>query len=141
MPSLCTLASSLSGLVLLAASSAQETTGEWSKTNPTDADSKMLYEALGGVSSYSPEVTTYLCVYKVNDLETQSSATGATNYNFGVTGCNADKEFVGRCPDLTTFPGCGSFNIFVSSESKTDTPKVTSITGQELKSRGKCQSK
>ncbi|OWY93045.1 hypothetical protein PHMEG_00037696 [Phytophthora megakarya] len=64
------------------------------------------------------------------------ATSGTASYNFGVTGCNADKEFVGRCPDLTSFPECGTYNIFVSSDAK-----VTSITGQQTKSSGKCQSK
>ncbi|KAL3658610.1 hypothetical protein V7S43_016494 [Phytophthora oleae] len=117
MPSLSTLASSL--------------VGEWAKASLTDADSEKLYAALGNVDAYSPEVTTYLCVYKITGLETQGA--GTTNYKFDVTGCNADKEFVGRCPDLTSFPGCGSYNIVVSDN------KVTSITGQKLKATGKCQ--
>ncbi|KAG7380779.1 hypothetical protein PHYPSEUDO_006780 [Phytophthora pseudosyringae] len=96
MPAVSTLASSLLAFVLFAASYAQEATGEWSKASPTDADSEMLYTALENVSAYSPDVTTYLCVYKVNGQETQAAAdTGTTNYKFGVTGCNAGKEFVG----------------------------------------------
>ncbi|KAG1698780.1 hypothetical protein DVH05_014735 [Phytophthora capsici] len=101
-----------------------------SKTNPTDADSEKLYAALGDVDAYSPEVTTYLCVSKIDGLESQG-----TNYKFDVTGCNADKEFVGRCPDLTSFPECGSYSIVISDN------KVTSIIEKKLKSTGKCQGK
>ncbi|EGZ14087.1 hypothetical protein PHYSODRAFT_384730, partial [Phytophthora sojae] len=117
MPSLRTIASSIFALALVSVHGAQ--VGAWTPANVTEADNTLLLSAVGDVGSYSSGVSTYLCVYKVNSLETQAgTAGGATNYNFSLTGCNAGEEFVGRCPDLTSFPGCGSYNIEVSSESK-----------------------
>ncbi|KAE8902307.1 hypothetical protein PF005_g30320 [Phytophthora fragariae] len=130
MPSLRAIASSIFALTLV--SSAQA--GARAKTNVTDADSALLISAVSDVSSYSSGVSTYPCVYKVNSLETQTTSNGATDYNFGVTGCNAGgEEFVGRCPDLTSFAACGNYKIVVSSESKTSKPKVTSVKKQTSK--------
>ncbi|GMF23598.1 unnamed protein product [Phytophthora fragariaefolia] len=128
MPSLHAIASSLFALALVAVPGAQA--ASWTKGNVTESDSSLLYSAVGDVSTYSASVSTYLCVYKVNSLKTQN-VKGTTNYNFGVTGCNAGgEEFVGRCPDLTSFPGCGNYDIVVSSQSKTSKPKVTSVKKQ-----------
>ncbi|KAL4162867.1 hypothetical protein PRNP1_003399 [Phytophthora ramorum] len=139
MPSL----RALFGFALLALSTAQDvTTGRTSDSSTNDANKEMLLAALDDVSAYSDNVDALVCVYEVNTLETQAvSATGAANDNFGVTGCKVDTEFVGRCPDLTTFPSCGNYNIVVSSESKAGTNKVTSITAQKSVSGGKCRTK
>ncbi|KAE8969758.1 hypothetical protein PR003_g28447 [Phytophthora rubi] len=107
MPSLRAIASSIFALALVSAPGAQ-----------------------AGASGAS----TYLCVYKVKSLKKQNGAVaGATKYNFAVTGCNAGEEFAGRCPDLTSFPGCGGYNVVVSSASKTSKPKVTSVKKQASK--------
>ncbi|EGZ14086.1 hypothetical protein PHYSODRAFT_335762 [Phytophthora sojae] len=129
MPSLAAIASSLFALALVGAHGAQA--GAWTKTNVNGMDTALLLSAVGDVGSYSSGVSTYLCVYKVNSLETQAgTASGPTNYNFSLTGCNAGEEFVGRCPDLTSFAGCGSYNVFVAKQSKTSKPKVTSVKKQ-----------
>ncbi|KAF4046336.1 hypothetical protein GN244_ATG01265 [Phytophthora infestans] len=64
--------------------------------------------------------STLICLYKVNMLDVKKDT-----YNYSVTGCKVDPEFVGRCPDLTSFPGCGSYNVVLTSKSKK--PKVMSI--------------
>ncbi|GMF23283.1 unnamed protein product [Phytophthora lilii] len=123
MPSMLAIASSL---LLLTVSGAQASTGVWSKANVTEADHTLLLAGVGDVNNYASDVTTFLCVFKVDSLKIQV-ASGKTNYNFGVTGCNAGEEFVGRCPNLTSFAGCGSYNVVVSKGPKSATPKVTSI--------------
>ncbi|EGZ14085.1 hypothetical protein PHYSODRAFT_335761 [Phytophthora sojae] len=130
MPSLRTIASSFFALALVSVPAAQA--GAWTPANVTEADNTLLISAVSDVSSYSSSVSTYLCVHKVNSLKKQAGKT--SNYSFGVTGCNAGgEEFVGRCPDLTSFPGCGSYNIAVSSDSKTGKLKVTSVKKQAAK--------
>ncbi|EGZ14084.1 hypothetical protein PHYSODRAFT_335760 [Phytophthora sojae] len=130
MPSLRIIASSIFALALVSIHGAQA--AAWTKVNVTEADNTLLLSAVGDVSSYGSSVSTYLCVHKVNSLKKQAGKT--SNYSFGVTGCNAGgEEFVGRCPDLTSFPGCGSYNIAVSSDSKTGKPKVTSVKKQSSK--------
>ncbi|KAE8902302.1 hypothetical protein PF005_g30896 [Phytophthora fragariae] len=132
MPSLRAIASSIFALALVSAPSAQA--GAWVKANVTAADNALLLTAVGDVNAYSSGASTYLCVYKVKSLKKQNGAVaGATKYNFAVTGCNAGEEFAGRCPDLTSFPGCGGYNVVVSSASKTSKPKVTSVKKQASK--------
>ncbi|KAJ8525632.1 hypothetical protein ON010_g15484 [Phytophthora cinnamomi] len=103
----------------------------WTQATVTDADTTLLLSAVGDVSTYSSGVATFLCVYKVNSLETQAGTAGdITDYNFGVTACNAgSKQFVGRCPDLTTYPDCGNYNIVVSPNS--GKPRVTTVNKPE----------
>ncbi|KAJ8552387.1 hypothetical protein ON010_g10158 [Phytophthora cinnamomi] len=65
----------------------------WTQATVTDADTTLLLSAVGDVSTYSSGVATFLCVYKVNSLETQAGTAGdITDYNFGVTACNAGTE-------------------------------------------------
>ncbi|KAJ8515773.1 hypothetical protein ON010_g18516 [Phytophthora cinnamomi] len=126
MPSLRAIVSSIFALALVSAPSAQAI-----RSSVTDADTTLLISAVSDVSTYSSGVSTYLCVYKVNSLKKQADTAGQSKYNFGVTGCNAGgEEFVGKCPDLTSFPACGSYNIEVSSDSKTGKAKVTSVKKQ-----------
>ncbi|KAG3048492.1 hypothetical protein PI124_g24318 [Phytophthora idaei] len=80
----------------------------------------MLLTALNDVDSYKS--STLICLYKVNKLEVKKNT-----YNYSVTGCKVDPEFVGRCPDLTTFPGCGNYNVVLTAKSKSKKPKVQSI--------------
>ncbi|KAJ8525554.1 hypothetical protein ON010_g15560 [Phytophthora cinnamomi] len=134
MPSLRAIVSSIFALALVSAPGAQA--GAWIKSNVTDADNTLLISAVSDVSTYSSGVSTYLCVYKVNSLKKQGT-TGSSKYDFGVTGCNAGEEFVGRCPDLTSFPRCGDYNIVVSSDSKTGKAKVTSVTNVASKQKSK----
>jgi hypothetical protein len=124
MPSLNTSAIFLFGLALLAVSNANP---YQLNTNATEADTTMLLTALSDVDAYSSDVSTLVCLYKVNTLETKKN-----NYNFGVTGCKVDAEWVGRCPDLSSFPGCGAYNIVVSAK-KSKKPQVTSIAKQPSK--------
>ncbi|KAG6613029.1 Extracellular cystatin-like protease inhibitor [Phytophthora cinnamomi] len=133
MPYLRAITSSIFALALVSVSVPGAQAGSWTKTTVTDADTTLLLSAVGDVSTYSSGVATFLCVYKVNSLETQAgTAGGIANYDFGVTACNAGgKEFVGRCPDLTTYPDCGNYNIFVSSNS--GKPRVTKVKKPESK--------
>ncbi|KAG6612921.1 uncharacterized protein IUM83_11789 [Phytophthora cinnamomi] len=128
MPSLRAIISSIFALALADVPGAQA--GAWTKSNVTDADNTLLISAVSDVSTYSSGVSTYLCVYKVNSLKKQTGTTGSSKYDFGVTGCNAGEEFVGWCPDLTSFPSCGSYNVFVSTSSKTGKAKVASVKKQ-----------
>ncbi|KAG2759533.1 hypothetical protein JG687_00013166 [Phytophthora cactorum] len=124
MPSLTSIATALFGLAL-AVSNAQDatqhqSTPHQSNANVTEPDSGMLLTALNDVDSYKS--STLICLYKVNKLEVKKNT-----YNYSVTGCKVDPEFVGRCPDLTTFPGCGNYNVVLTAKSKSKKPKVQSI--------------
>ncbi|POM64675.1 hypothetical protein PHPALM_19755 [Phytophthora palmivora] len=122
MPSLGSIATFF-GLALLAVSNAQDTTQRQSNPNVSEVDKTLLLAAVNDVDAYSSDVSTLVCVYTVDKLETKKN-----DYSFGITGCKVDAEFVGRCPDLTSFPGCGSYNVVVSSKAKGKKPKVKSIT-------------
>ncbi|EEY62444.1 uncharacterized protein PITG_14905 [Phytophthora infestans T30-4] len=110
-------------LALLSVSNAQHATQQQQQTphqssKGAEPDSSMLLAALNDVDSYKS--STLICLYKVNMLDVKKDT-----YNYSVTGCKVDPEFVGRCPDLTSFPGCGSYNVVLTSKSKK--PKVMSI--------------
>ncbi|KAG7380780.1 hypothetical protein PHYPSEUDO_006781 [Phytophthora pseudosyringae] len=123
MPSLRVIATSLFGMALLAVSNAQDATPRQSNANVTDTDNNVLLTAVNDVDAYSTHVSTLICIHTINNLEVKKNS-----YNYSVTGCKVDPEFVGRCPDLTTFPGCGSYNVVLASKSKSKKPKVKSIT-------------
>ncbi|KAG1698779.1 hypothetical protein DVH05_014734 [Phytophthora capsici] len=122
MPSLRTIGASLFGLMLLAVANGQDATPRQS-ANVTESDNGVLLTAINDVDSYSSDVSTLVCIYTVNNLQVKKDT-----YNYSVTGCKVDPEFVGRCPDLTTFPGCGKYNVVVTSKAKSKKPKVKSIT-------------
>ncbi|KAG6623091.1 protease inhibitor EpiC2B [Phytophthora cinnamomi] len=93
MPYLRAITSSIFALALVSVSVPGAQAGAWTKTTVTDADTTLLLSAVGDVSTYSSGVATFLCVYKVNSLETQAgTAGGIANYDFGVTACNAGAE-------------------------------------------------
>ncbi|EEY62442.1 uncharacterized protein PITG_14903 [Phytophthora infestans T30-4] len=116
MPSLTSIASAAFALALLSVSNAQHATQQQQQTphqssKGAEPDSSMLLAALNDVDSYKS--STLICLYKVNMLDVKKDT-----YNYSVTGCKVDPEFVGRCPDLTSFPGCGSYNVVLTSKSK-----------------------
>ncbi|KAF4044063.1 hypothetical protein GN244_ATG03634 [Phytophthora infestans] len=120
---LTSIASAAFALALLSVSNAQHATQQQQQTphqssKGAEPDSSMLLAALNDVDSYKS--STLICLYKVNMLDVKKDT-----YNYSVTGCKVDPEFVGRCPDLTSFPGCGSYNVVLTSKSKK--PKVMSI--------------
>ncbi|KAL3658609.1 hypothetical protein V7S43_016493 [Phytophthora oleae] len=121
MQSLRAIGASL--FVLLAVANGQDATPRQSAANVTESDNGVLLTAINDVDSYSSDISTLVCIYTVNNLQVKKDT-----YNYSVTGCKVDPEFVGRCPDLTTFPGCGSYNVVITSKSKSKKPKVKSIT-------------
>ncbi|OWY93046.1 hypothetical protein PHMEG_00037697 [Phytophthora megakarya] len=108
------------GLALLAVANAEDTTQRQSSSAVSEVDKTLLLAAINDVDAYNSK--TLVCVYTVDKLETKQN-----NYSFGITGCKVDQEFVGRCPDLTSFPACGKYNVVVSSKAKGKKPQVKSI--------------
>ncbi|OWY90228.1 hypothetical protein PHMEG_00041742 [Phytophthora megakarya] len=114
---------------LLAVSTAQATTNGWGQVNVTDATNEMLYAALRNTITYSPNMTTFACVFSTYTLETQVVSPSTSNYNFFIEGCVLESaEYVGQCPtDAFMCANSLNMNVFVQSEPRTDTLKVTSI--------------
>ncbi|POM75763.1 Hypothetical protein PHPALM_7092 [Phytophthora palmivora] len=126
MPSLVTIVSSFC-LALLAFSTSETTAaGKLQNNDPTDVESKLLYSALGDLSLYSPDIDTFVCAKVVQSVKKRVNSRGVTKYKFVVHGCDVRDEFVGHCLDFF-YIACGNYNVFITSDSKTDTLKVTSI--------------
>uniref|UniRef100_A0AAV1U3L7 Uncharacterized protein n=1 Tax=Peronospora matthiolae TaxID=2874970 RepID=A0AAV1U3L7_9STRA len=131
MPSLIAVAASLFSLALLTTSSATDAAQHQSdviprhlrggKTGATHAEMSQLYSAIQAYSDQDPD-RLLVCVLKAN-----SPVKNGKNYNYKITGCRVDSEFLGPCPDDFTFSGCGPYNVVVSNP-KSKKPMAKSIT-------------
>ncbi|KAG7385530.1 hypothetical protein PHYPSEUDO_001295 [Phytophthora pseudosyringae] len=134
MPSLGTVASSLS-LALLAVSTAHTTTTtKWAETNPTDADENLFFTALGDLNSYNRDITEFICAKNIESLYKKAPSSGSTKYNFIVNGCLVRSEYTGRCSDSYFYPECGNFDVLIFFKPKTKTLQVKSIKFHKVKS-------
>ncbi|OWZ00165.1 hypothetical protein PHMEG_00028712 [Phytophthora megakarya] len=125
MPSLSTIASSLCLALLVFSSSEATTASKVVKTEPTKAETNLLYEALGDLSVYNPDIDNFVCAKVVQSVTKRANSSG-TKYKFVVHGCLVRKEYVGRCLDYP-YLECGNFNVFIASDTKTDSLAVTSV--------------
>ncbi|OWY91881.1 hypothetical protein PHMEG_00039348 [Phytophthora megakarya] len=126
MPSLGAFASSLC-LMLLAFSTSEATTeSKVVKAKPTIAETNLLYEALGDLSVYSPDIDTFMCGKVVSSVKKRTSSSGITKYKFSVYGCVVGDEYVGRCLEYP-YVLFGNFDVFITSDTKTDSLALTSV--------------
>ncbi|ETP08877.1 hypothetical protein F441_15206 [Phytophthora nicotianae CJ01A1] len=137
------LASYVFGLALLALSSAQNANEGWIKTTMDESDKQRLYSALKDVKSYSPGITTLICVKDTLSLEMAGEQAGSTGgstlnapnpnagkdtlFHYDVVGCEVDAEAdLGFCrADLTCDQA--PFDVYLTQPTGTDTIKVTSV--------------
>ncbi|OWZ04729.1 Extracellular cystatin-like protease inhibitor, partial [Phytophthora megakarya] len=120
----------LVSFTLIALSAIQAMGSDWVEVNVTDADNELLYAALANTSTYSPNITTFVCANVPYSLKTQVASPSTSNYNFHVGGCILrDSEFVGSCPVNTAY-NCklANMHIFVESQLTTNASQLTSIT-------------
>ncbi|KAG6620106.1 Protease inhibitor EpiC4 [Phytophthora cinnamomi] len=103
-------------------------TGGWKTANVTEANTKLLGNALSG-DSYAESVTTRVCYSEVTALETQVVA--GTNYRFHISGCDVT-DSDGAC-SKSTLKACkpAEFVVKVFEQTWTQTLKVTAITEVE----------
>ncbi|KAG6590799.1 protease inhibitor EpiC2B [Phytophthora cinnamomi] len=147
MPSISAIAVTLFGLAPLAISAAEDSNGGWSTVAITGDDSHLLYAAWGNVSNYGAAINEFGCGKNITALQKKPVAAegskagssfdfklqSATDYHFTVDGCSFDAdmptEYYGFCSSaINCLPA--TFEIYISSEPKANTLKVTAVTAQ-----------